>query len=109
MMSEIVRQVISCPHCGLKAFDPIVIEQHACPGKNGGPYRTAADFKIEQPPDPWARLPALAARLGVKPVEPGGPPRVMIRTVAGQQYDVFEIANALLDVIERVTERERQS
>ena len=65
----------------------------------------AGYFKLPgPPPDPWARLPALAARLGVKPVEPGGPPRVMVRTIAGQSYDVFELCNAILDLVERVTE-----
>jgi len=74
--------------------------------KQTPPPRTDIDagyFKYEPQPDPWARLPALAARLGVKPVPPGGPVRVILRTAAGQSFDVFELCNAVLDLVEKVT------
>lgn len=54
-------------------------------------------FTIEQPPDPWARLPEIAARLGVKPCESAG---MMIVVRDGGRYDVFDLVNALLDRVD---------
>jgi len=49
-----------------------------------------------------AKLPALAARLGVRPRQPDDPPSVIVQTKEGD-YDLFDLINALLDRMERKT------
>jgi hypothetical protein len=52
---------------------------------------------INQRSDPYAKLPALAARLGVEPMKAEAAPSVSLRVRDGRAYDVFDLINALLD------------
>lgn len=52
-------------------------------------------------PDALAKLPALAARLGVKEHTIADGPAVMLTTRDGRSYDVFALVNAFLDRMER--------
>ena len=56
-------------------------------------------MKIIDPPDPFAKLPELAKRLGVKESTSHGS-TVTIRTKDGKCYDLFELMNAFLDKME---------
>ena len=55
------------------------------------------DWRIASPPDPWKKLPALAARLGVVPLAAEHEATVVIATRDGQCYDFFELMDAFLD------------
>jgi hypothetical protein len=59
---------------------------------------------FEPQPDPLARLPALAQRLGIEPLtdEQRKASGVTISTRDGQSYDLFALLNALLDKIEQM-------
>lgn len=61
------------------------------------------NFRITQDqPSALARLPALAERLGVKPIGPDHPPTLTLSVGSGQPaYDVFDLINALLDLMEK--------
>ena len=49
-------------------------------------------------PDPFARVPEMAARLGVEPVAPGAPtPSMALMMKDGSQYDFFALIAAFLD------------
>lgn len=50
-------------------------------------------------PDPFAKLPALAKRLGVEPNNKRGGGLVLC-TKSGETYDVFDLVNAVLDRLE---------
>jgi hypothetical protein len=52
---------------------------------------------IRKQTDPFAQLPKLAERLGVREHGPDDPPTVVLRTEAGQAYDLFALVNAALD------------
>ena len=57
-------------------------------------------MRIIDPPDPFVKLPALAERLGVKPVAPDHPPgSVFLCTKDGRSYDLFDLINAALDFV----------
>jgi hypothetical protein len=58
-------------------------------------------FSIVDQPDPFAKLPALAERLGVKPLGPEGNGTVVLSTKAGQHYDLFDLINAVLDRVDK--------
>lgn len=63
------------------------------------------DFKIYDPPDPLAKLPALAKRLGVLPTDMHtGPPSTYLTTKSGESYDLFDLVNAVLDRLDIVTQ-----
>jgi hypothetical protein len=64
-------------------------------------------FTLERGPDPWHKLPSLAARLGVQPCSGPMGGRVMLRTREGATYDVFELINALLDRLDQAAQYER--
>lgn len=53
---------------------------------------------MEQP-EPFPMLPSLAKRLGVEPGPQGG--RVMLIMKDGTGYDLFALANAFLDRIDK--------
>jgi hypothetical protein len=61
-------------------------------------------FTLERGPDPWHKLPSLAARLGVQPCSGPTAGRVIIRNREGASYDVFELLNALLDRLDRAAQ-----
>lgn len=48
-------------------------------------------------PDPFARLPALAARLGVEPSDGTAGGGFFLATKDGQKFDLFDLVNAVLD------------
>lgn len=50
-------------------------------------------------PEPFPMLPALAKRLGVEPVPQGS--RVMLVMKDGTGYDLFALANAFLDRMDK--------
>lgn len=54
-------------------------------------------------PDPFARLPALAERLGVVPLAAGFRGSVVLRTQDGTSYDLFDLVDAILDRIDATT------
>jgi hypothetical protein len=55
-------------------------------------------FNLADLPDPLAKLPALAERLGVAPLEPkAGSATVSLCTKDGLRYDLFDLINAALD------------
>jgi hypothetical protein len=64
-------------------------------------------FTLERGPDPWHKLPSLAARLGVEPCSGPMAGRVTIRTREGTSYDVFELINALLDRLDQAANDDR--
>jgi hypothetical protein len=49
------------------------------------------------PPNPWARISEVAARLGVKPVEHGKPATITCVGGDGNSYDIWEVVIAFLD------------
>lgn len=57
---------------------------------------------IEQPPDPFAQVPALAKRLGVAPVEGTGGMGILIQTKTGERYDFLALIGAFLDRMDKV-------
>src|SRR5262249_35853209 len=57
------------------------------------------------PPDPLAKLPALAERLGVKPRRPEDPPSVLLQVRGGEQFDLFDIVRAALGRLDRTLRR----
>jgi hypothetical protein len=61
-------------------------------------------FTLERGPDPWHKLPSLAARLGVTPCSGPMQGRVTLRTREGNHYDLFELINALLDRLDRAAQ-----
>jgi hypothetical protein len=58
-------------------------------------------FVERERPDPLAKLPALAQRLGVQPLSDGHHVGLMLRAGDGQRYDLFALVNALLDRLEQ--------
>lgn len=56
---------------------------------------------IADQPDPYAKLPALAERLGIQPVQAGASASVVISVKDGRAYDLFDIINALLDHVDK--------
>jgi hypothetical protein len=64
-------------------------------------------FPVEDLDDPWRRLPAIADRLGVRPINlaAGAKPRgtVAISTRDGHYYDLFDLIDALLDKMDKNT------
>ena len=61
-----------------------------------------SDYIIIDQPDPYARVPALAERLGVKEGEDLG--TVDIHLKDGRRYSLFALINAFLDRVEKATE-----
>lgn len=57
---------------------------------------TKVNFAAEMP-DPFARLPALAERLGVKPVGENHPASIVLITKGGVRFDLYDLVNAALD------------
>jgi hypothetical protein len=59
-------------------------------------------FEVAQA-DPFERLPALAARLGVKPyeAEDRGQAEVLLHTKNGERYSLFDLINAFLDRLDK--------
>ncbi len=56
----------------------------------------------DERPDALAKLPALAARLGVKQHTKEDGPAVLLTTKTGLSYDVFDLVNAVLDRMEKL-------
>ena len=58
-------------------------------------------FKLVETPEYFTQLPALAARLGVKPVDyDASTGLVLISMKDGTMYNVIELVNAVLDRID---------
>jgi len=55
-----------------------------------------------EPPDIYAELPPLAARLGVEPITDSRPRAIVINT-GSKSYDLIELINALLDRMDQAT------
>jgi hypothetical protein len=60
-------------------------------------------IEISETPDPFTKLPALAERLGVEPTQGGGPGVVVLRMSDGRCYDLFDLINAMLDRMDKLT------
>jgi hypothetical protein len=61
---------------------------------------TASEMKIFDPqaqPDPFSRVPEIAARLGVKPVPEGETGHYSLAMRDGTRFDLFELIAAFLD------------
>ena len=62
---------------------------------------------VAQYKDPWAKLPALAKRLGVEPMPDDSshlPPTVLLTTLDGKfKYDIFDLVNAFLDRMDKLS------
>lgn len=54
-------------------------------------------------PEPFAKLPALAERLGVKEGSSGKNPDTYFQLTDGRRYSVFDLVNAMLDRIDTAT------
>lgn len=54
-------------------------------------------------PNRWAKIPALAERLGVKPDDGGG--ELWLSLPDGRKYDLIAIINALLDRLDAASNR----
>lgn len=50
--------------------------------------------------NPWERLPALAKRLGVEPVERANG---IVISVDGKMYNVYDLVNAFLNIVDTHT------
>jgi hypothetical protein len=61
--------------------------------------RPDAIIYTKEPSDPFAKLPGLAARLGVEPMKAGAAPGVSLHMRDGRAYDVFDLINAFLDQV----------
>ena len=59
---------------------------------------------VNLPRDPFAKLPALAKRLGVEPTT-NSTPDIGLHCGDGTTYDFFELISALLDHMERATSK----
>lgn len=51
----------------------------------------------------WARISEVATRLGVGPIKPDSAPTIIVCGADGQSYDVWEVAIAFLDAMEKKT------
>lgn len=51
--------------------------------------------------NPLGRISEIAMRLGVSPVSAGHAPSLLAMGVDGRTYDIWEVASAFLDAIER--------
>lgn len=56
-------------------------------------------FHRSETPDPFAKVPALAQRLGVEPMTSDSV-SFCVRMKDGTRYDIFDLVNALLDRLE---------
>lgn len=63
---------------------------------------TANTIKADPPRTPYARVSALAKRLGVSPDKGGGPPSVFICVAEGERYDFYELVEAVLNRLDAV-------
>jgi hypothetical protein len=54
----------------------------------------------DPPPNPWARISEVAAKLGVAPRE-SGKPTIIATGADGKPYDVWEVVVAFLDRMEK--------
>lgn len=63
-------------------------------------FSFADNISISKRPDPLARLPALAERLGIAPAPIDGAGSVRLVTESGDAYDLFDLINAFLDKLE---------
>lgn len=53
------------------------------------------------PPNPWARISSIAAKVGVLPLDTGHPATIVVTGADGKPYDVWEVIEAVLDRIEQ--------
>ena len=63
----------------------------------------ASTISINDPPEAFPHLPALAERLGVKPNEGDG--KVWLTMKDGTNYDLFALVNAVLDRMDAAARR----
>lgn len=63
---------------------------------------TAPAIEVANVPDPFARLPALAERLGVKPIDAqeDRPDAITLHVATGERYDFIDLLHGLLDRID---------
>lgn len=66
--------------------------------------KTDEFVRIVEPPDPFARVPRIAARLRVGEAKKGYP-GVVLRTKDGKAYSLFDLVDALLDRIDSTLEK----
>jgi len=62
-------------------------------------FMPTGEYRIAATPDPFAKLPALAERLGVEPGK--GTSGFWVQIQDGRRYDVFAIVEAVLDRLDK--------
>lgn len=64
----------------------------------------AGEIKVFDPPDPFARVPEIAARLGVQPVskDEAASRSYLLGMKDGTMFDFFELVAAFLDRMDEV-------
>jgi hypothetical protein len=61
----------------------------------------AAQMSFVKPGNPWDRISDLASRLKVNPHVKGSPTTILALGKDGNSYDVFDVASAFLDAMDR--------
>lgn len=59
----------------------------------------ATQTTIVPPPNPWARISEIAAKVGVEPIQFGHPATITAMGADGKAYDVWEVISRVLDRI----------
>jgi hypothetical protein len=62
-----------------------------------------SEFEIRLLDDPFAKLPALAERLGVAPMTESDVASVCFVVRDGRRYSLFDLANAFLDHMDKAS------
>lgn len=52
---------------------------------------------FQRPPNPWARISEIAAKVGVPPIQHGHPATITALGADGNSYDVWEVIARVLD------------
>jgi hypothetical protein len=52
---------------------------------------------IQSPPNPWARISEVAAKLGVEPATDRTQATILATGADGQQYDLWEVVSRFID------------
>ena len=62
------------------------------------------EFTIHNPPNPWARISEIAAKLNVKP-RADSRATIVATGADGEQYDIWEVVVAFLDRLDAEAKR----
>lgn len=87
------------------AFDNLLHCRHRIRRDEGNAMINEDEIKfaiIKEPPNPWARISEVAAKVGVKPCEEGPPRQATMRARGAddKDYDIWEVIIAVLNKLD---------